>query len=264
VAALQSFQTRVQKEYPNLIATVPIRPYIEPSDHVLVMMAWKGEMLIPLPYKRGWDGVSELHDWFVKNKIKYNAGADKGGGNRAIYGVDKRSDYAIQTTNMKFARGPVQMDCTTYVNFMLSIYLFGDAHNARYNADCSKFGDVSAVHCARDRYGYLLVNRLEKHGKEEKKLGYFTNAEQIVAATQGDPNRLYVLEVASEGEKKGKNKQGEEITVVHDWGVTHMALLYNGTVYHCTTHQPSSACIDKPMDEFMKHRRCSSLPRASV
>jgi hypothetical protein len=30
---------------------------------------------------------------------------------------------------------------------------------------------------------------------------------------------------------------------VHDWGVTHMALLYNGTVYHCTTHQPSSAPV---------------------
>jgi hypothetical protein len=254
-AALQSFQTRVQKEYPNLIATVPIRPYIEPSDHVLLMMAWKGEILIPLPRKRGWNGVSELHDWFVKNEIKYNSGAEKGGGNRAIFGVDKRWDYAIQTTNMKLARGPVQMDCTTYVNLMLSIYLFGDAHNAQYNADCSKFGDISAVHCARDRYGYLLVNRQEKHGKDQKKLGYFTNAEQIVEATQDDPNRLYVLEVASEADIKGKDKQGEEITIVHNWGVTHMALLYNGTAYHCTTHQPSSACIDQLINKFMKHRR---------
>jgi hypothetical protein len=101
-----------------------------------------------------------------------------------------------------------------------------------------------------DRYKHLQRKTLHLTGIAPR-----SHAEQIVAATQGDPNRLYVLEVASEGEKKGKNKQGEEITVVHDWGVTHMALLYNGTVYHCTTHQPSSACIDKPIDEFMKHRR---------
>ena len=226
-AALQSFQMSMQKQYPNLTASVPIRPNVEPTDYVLLMMAWEGNMLIPLPYKRSWNGVRELHEWFVKNEIKYNTGADKGGGNRANYGVDKRFDYAVQTTNIKFARGPVQMDCTTYVNLMLSIYLFGDAHNARYDADCSKFGGDSEFRCARDRYGYVRVNRSEKHRKDEKELGYFTKAEQIITATQDDPNRLYVLEVGSVRDLKGKNKEGEEVTVMHVGGVTHMALLYD-------------------------------------
>jgi hypothetical protein len=227
-AALQSFQALVQKQFPNLTAAVPIQPYVEPGDYVLLMMAWKGQMLIPLPYERGWNGVKHLHSWFVKNEIKYNKGADKGGGNRAIYGVDKRCDCAVQTTNKKFARGPVQMDCMTYVNLMLSIYLFGDAHNARYDADCSKFGGDSEFHCARDRYGYLRINRPEKHGKEEKQLGYFTKAEQIITATQDNSDTLYALEVGSASELKGKDKEGEEVTVMHVGGVTHMALLYNG------------------------------------
>jgi hypothetical protein len=253
--ALQSFQTSVQKQYPNLTLSVPIRSYVEPTDYVLLMMAWKGQMLIPLPYKRSWNGVKELHEWFVRNEIKYNTGADKGGGNRANYGVDKRCDYAIQSTNKRFARGPVQMDCTTYVILMLSIYLFGDAHNARYDADCSKFGGDSEFHCARDRYGYVRVNRSEKQGKVEKQLGYFTKAEQILTATEQDPDSLYVLEVGSPRDVKGKDKEGDEVTVMHVGGVTHMALLYNDRVYECTTHQPGAACIDRPVEKFMANKR---------
>jgi hypothetical protein len=261
-AALQSFQTSVRKQYPDLTLAVPIRPYVEPGDHVLLMMAWKGQMLIPLPYKRSWNGVKELHEWFVTNDIKYNSGADKGGGNRANYGVDKHPDYAVQTTNKRFARGPVQMDCTTYVNLMLSIYLFGDAHNARYDADCSKFGGDSEFHCARDRYGYMRVNRPERQGKVEKQLGYFTRTDQILAATEEDPDRLYALEVGSPRDVKAKDKEGDEVTVMHVGGVTHMALLYKGRVYECTTHQPRAACIDRTVKEFMANKRTVYLFKA--
>jgi hypothetical protein len=104
-AALKSFQISIRGRYPHLAPTIPIRSYVEPNDYVLLMLAWEGQMLIPLPYERGWRGVKELHEWFVKNQVKYNKGADKGGGNRAIYGVDKRCDYAIQTTNTNFSAG---------------------------------------------------------------------------------------------------------------------------------------------------------------
>jgi hypothetical protein len=155
----------------------------------------------------------------------------------------------------KNSRGPVQMDCTTYVNLMVSIYLFGDARNAHYDADCSKFGGDSDFHCARDRYGYKRVNRSEKQGKAEKQLGYFTKAEQVLTATEQGPERLYVLEVGSPRDVKGKDKQGDEVTVMHVGGVTHMALLYNKRVYECTTHQPGAACIDRTIEKFMTNKR---------
>ena len=54
------------------------------------------------------------------------------------------------------------MDCTTYANLMLSVYLYGNAHNPAYDGDCRKIGEVSSFHCARDRYGFMIVNRRDK------------------------------------------------------------------------------------------------------
>jgi hypothetical protein len=138
---------------------------------------------------------------------------------------------------------------------MLSIYLVGDAHNARYDANCSKFGGDSEFHCARDRYGYKRVDRSTKDGKGGEQVGYFTKADQILTATQDNSDRLFVIEVATPRDLKGKNKHGDEVTKVHVGGVTHMALLYNGSVYECTTHQPSAACIDRSIDRFMANKR---------
>ncbi len=235
-AALQSFQERHKS------IDVPVRPFVEPGDYCLLLMAYEAETLIPLRGKSGYGGVLDLHDWLVTNRIEYNKGAEKGQGNRAIFGIDGRPDYAVQTTTGALRAGPVEMDCTLYVNLMLSVYLNGRAHGVPYDASCKDFGGVSAVHCARDRYRLPLVERLTAASKG---VNFFETPEQIVEALENDPG-LYVLEV---GGKKGG-------------GVSHMALLAGHPlfrVYECTIGQKGPSCIDRPLAAFMENKRGTPL-----
>lgn len=109
---------------------LPENPRVDAGDDLLLAMAIDAKITIPMPSGPGLHGVQETHKWFVDNVIKYQKGAESGGGNRAIYGVDGNTQYAVQTVDGDFSQGPVQMDCTTYVNLMLSIYLTGNAHSA--------------------------------------------------------------------------------------------------------------------------------------
>lgn len=225
--ALESFQTKYQS------SGVKIQKLLSPEDYCLLLMAWKANILIPLPGKAGTPGVLAMHDWFVKNSIKYNSGAEKGGGNRAIYGVAGDNRYAVQTIEGKFATGPIQMDCTTYVNLMLSVYTSGSCHIVPYDASCADFGACSAAHCARDRYNLPLVTRAQG----DKIIRHFENADQIRDATHNSAG-IHAIEVALAG----------------TGSVTHMALLIGGTVYECTTGQSGSACISRPVEEFCKKK----------
>jgi hypothetical protein len=86
---------------------------------------------------------------------------------------------------------------------------------------------------ARERYHMPLVMRTVTKDGVAKSENYFKTADDIADATiQGG---MYALE-------KGGGPGG---------GVTHMALLYNGTVYECTTNQPVSACISSPLSSFV-------------
>jgi hypothetical protein len=87
----------------------------------------RGEVadLDPLPGKTGLAGIEAMHTWFVDNDIVYQQGAEDGGGTRCVYGVEGETGYAVQTESKAFRKGPVQMDCTTYANLMLSVYLYG-------------------------------------------------------------------------------------------------------------------------------------------
>jgi hypothetical protein len=135
------------------------------------------------------------------------------------------------------------MDCTTYVNLMLSIYIQGHAHMAPYEASCKAYGEASNNHCARERYGLQLVNRLEGQFPAQKKVNYFKTADQIIEATRNSAGRLFVLEV-------GGGSLG---------GVKHMALYLNGDVYECTTHQPNSACIKRNIALFMANKQAQII-----
>lgn len=225
--ALESFQKK------HLAEGAKLQDWVDPGDHVLLLMAWRADILIPMPGKAGMEGVLKMHEWFVQNKIKYNAGAENGAGNRAIYGVHEDTRYAVQTTSQQYKAGPVEMDCTTYVNLMLSIYLNGHCHSAPYDAACP-FGGVSANHCARDRYSMPLIRRAVTKGTTQSQVNYFENAEQMGAAVAAEPSRLYAIEVALAG----------------TGAVKHMALLTGGTVYECTTGQSGSACISRSLADF--------------
>jgi len=225
--ALEKFQKL------QLSAGAKVQAWVDPGDLVLLLMAWKAGILIPLPRKAGIEGVLAMHDWFVKNNIKYNAGAEKGAGNRAVYGVHEDTRYAVQTTSLQYQAGPVEMDCTTYVNLMLSIYASGHCHSAPYDASCP-FGGVSANHCARDRYSMPLITRKLADATTNGHVNYFENAEQITAAVAAESTKLYAIEVGLSG----------------TGSVKHMALLTDGMVYECTTGQSGSACVSRSVGDF--------------
>lgn len=214
---------------------LPDRSYVDPDDDCLLLMAKQAEIVIPIPDGTGGPALRSLHQWFVDNNIKYETGAEHGGGTRSFWGLDYKDscDYAIQRNSGRYERGPVMMNCTTYVNMAVSIFISGDVHRAPYDGDCSCYGAVSNNHIARDRYGLPLISRDVTVHDKTKKENYFKTADEIQAVTK--PRNLYVLEV-------GGGAVG---------GVSHMAILYDGEVYECTTHQPASACIKRPLETFV-------------
>ena len=128
------------------------------------------------------------------------------------------------------------MDCTTYVNLMLSVYKGGHAHESPYAARCSQYGVGASVHIGDHRYGFPLVKR-RVGGRE---VSHFTTAQELRDATKGKSALLSVLEV-------GKRRL--------NWGVSHMVLMHSDRVYECTTGQPGCAVIDRTLDAFMAAHR---------
>jgi hypothetical protein len=239
-----AFQSFVKKHGtgPQRTAT-----YLEPDDELLLLMAQKANLVIPLSGFSGMAGVKAVHKWFEENQTQYNPGAERGLGDRALWGVHKNRAFVVQTLGAKspyhvaggFGPAALEMDCTTYVNLMLSIYLKGDAHTATYVADCSAFGGTTTKHLARERYAFPLIMR--KAG--DKTFNYFQGAADILEATKPASASLYVLEVG--GQVGG--------------GVSHMALLYGSDVYECTTKQPICACISRPLEAFLANKGRSPI-----
>lgn len=214
--------------------------HLEPNDELLLVMAQEASILLPLSGFRGMAGVKEMHRWLRDNRIQYNQGAQRGEGNRAVWGVHGNTAFAVQSTgvrylnghfrDVKFAAGPVEMDCTLYVNLMLSLYFTGHLHTGMYEAS-TPFGAIAPKHLARDRYGLPLVWRRTA----TQPVNWFRTAAEIADATKASPTSVYVLEVAGGAEG----------------GVTHMALMSGSTVYECTTGQVGSSCINRSLEQFM-------------
>lgn len=210
----------------------PYRLEVHPDSEELVILARLAQIEIQLPQQTGMQGIQRMHDWFVERETKYQEGAESGGGNRAVYGIAGFPGFAIQRINRAWRKGPVLMDCTTYVNLMLGIFFRGNAHQPPYDASCADYGKKSPVHCGRDRYGFREV--AATFGAETR--GYVKSAEEMAATAK--ERTLYVLEVADSGNS-----------------VSHMALLYDGAVMECTTKQPKSACISRSIPDFMRTKK---------
>jgi hypothetical protein len=210
----------------------PYRLEVSPDSDELLILVTLAQLEIPLPGATGMNGIQRMHDWFVERGTKYNQGAESGLGNRAIYGIRGHTGSAIQRINQAWRKGPVEMDCTTYVNLMLGIFFKGNAHQAPYDANCADYGGLSKVHCGRDRYGFKEIS--VTFGSEAR--SYVTTADEMTAVAKEDT--LYVLEIA-----KSNNS------------VVHMALLYNGSAMECTINQPASACIKRSIADFMRGKR---------
>lgn len=209
---------------------LPNTGYVDPNDSCLIKLLEQAGILIMLPGKNGLAGVFQLHDDFRRSGVTYEPGAaTKAGGSHAYWGLDDMELYVVQTDHGQFTKGPVYMNCTTYVNLMLSVYYWGNAHNDDYDADCSCFGGTLG-HLALERYG-LQLNMRETDGKS---VNYFTDAEQISASVNSAA--LYVIEI--------DHNRAE--------GVSHMTLLTNGKIYESTNRNGMSAltCISTGLREW--------------
>jgi len=224
-------------EKPKPDPAVVEQAWVNPKDPILGHLARAASLIIPLPGKRGIDGVVQMHQWFVDNGITYQKGAEKGKGTRATFGLDGHDDLAIQTTGEVLKRGPVQMDCTTYVNLMLGVFARGDLHGAPYDAS-TPYGWENPKHMARDRYMFPLLTR---DTASARNLHYFDDPDDILGATTS--GNLYVMELAG-------TVTNPKTNVKMHGAVTHMALLFEGDTYECTTGQPGSACISRGLKQF--------------
>src|SRR5271157_4444522 len=72
----------------------PEKRQVNPGDDILTQMAADAKIVLPLPAAQGLSGLLQTHKWFTDNGIKYQQGAESGGGNRAIYGVEGDKRYA--------------------------------------------------------------------------------------------------------------------------------------------------------------------------
>lgn len=209
--------------------------YVNPDDDILLDLCQDAQIVIPLYGLSDITGVGVLYLWASESGVKYDPGAEHGQGACAFYGLDfqGKTDYIVMKQSLKFLRGPVRLDCTTYANINLSVYRQGHVHATPYDADCSQFGGTSSVHMSRDRYGYKLVRR----GEGATAPNFFhLDADEIAAATK--TGRMYHMELAVPG----------------TGSVKHMAVMHNGWVFECTTGQSGSACLCRTLPEFIKSK----------
>jgi len=216
--------------------------HVEPGDPLLLLMAYDAKVLIPLPGKAGEKGFAELHDWLSKAGISYQKGAEKGEGNRAIWGLFDSTNFAIQTCGkfLDLKKGPPQLDCTTYANLMLSVYFEGNCHKT-YKAALAATGGGSekTEHIGRDRYDMDLIESDEK-SKSGEPLNYLSGLDEIRRKTEPYPTKIHHIEIAGTKRVKGRKVYGF---------ITHMALLYNGMVYECSSLL--DGCVKRTLQTFM-------------
>jgi hypothetical protein len=246
-AALIAFQKRRLTTAP--LGTFPNKraeEILTVGSPILSLLAYEAGVLLPVIGEKGIKGFQKMHDWLVANKVQYQTGAEKGEGNRAVWGLFGNSRLAIQTAGAERCfQGPILLDCTTYTNLMMAIYHEGNLHGS-YNAALQATGGGSAAteHLGKSRWGYELLSC----PSNPKPRNYHRTTEEILAATESRQGKLFQLEVGS----TFKGVPGF---------VRHMALMYGHTVYECTPKPllHGSACISRPLAEFMKNKTASII-----
>ncbi len=193
---------------------------LQPQDEWLVRMAAAAQILVPMPIVSDYRGIDELHEWMVSQEIKYEPATEYGSTNsRSFWPIAGNPDLAIQLQthgynaagavahmNRYIEPGPIQINCTTYANMMLAVYLFGTLDHPNYKPWVGEFGGNTNVHLSQNRYGFRLIKTPEGGT-------YFTSAEQILDVV--NDWEIYSMEIGCDP----------------NHGTGHYATLHNSIVY---------------------------------
>lgn len=207
---------------------------IEPTDATAFNLAYNAQVLIEMPRACGIGGIQRLNDWYIKNQILYQQGAEKGGGDRATYALTGFPGWAAQTIALRWQRGPVKMDCTTYVNLAMGVYFSGEAAG-KYDA-ATPYGGKSTNKIAF-RYDYHAIERpsldMRRGRSVPSDLSTAADLQDVVSDT--DEQGLYIVERAR-----------------MDGFVKHMALLHRGTIWEFNTMNPVNGTqfFSRPLESF--------------
>lgn len=207
---------------------------IDPSDATAFNLAYTAKILIEMPRACGIGGVQRLNEWFGKNSILYQMGAEKGEGNRATYALEGFPDWAVQSVDRRWQAGPVRMDCTTYVNLAMGVYFSGEARG-KYDA-ATPYGGKSTNKIA-NRYDFHAIERPSLDLKRGRSVPADLTTAADLQDVVNDTNEqgLYIVERAR-----------------MDGFVTHMALLHRGTIWEFNTMNPVNGTqfFSRPVERF--------------
>lgn len=195
--------------------------FLDPVLHksLLYFLASEAGVLINLPHrKKGKEAITEFFDYCRKKNIPYRWKAV----NRMVWGLDGFAHVGIATCNDKFFPGgdSVGLNCTSFANLMLSIWIWGNAHQQPYDASQMVGGydplsdrfNMHAVHHGIIHEGFVWFEK----DKDYKSVRQAYDA--ITAAVH--PDRLYFV---ASCEKQSALS-------------THDMVLFNGEVYQCNEH----------------------------
>jgi hypothetical protein len=139
---------------------------IEPNDSTAFNLAYQANILIEMPCACGIGGIIRLNDWFSKNQILYQTGADKSLGDRATYKLsgfqDGRLNELLDAGNLVQSKWIARPMLTLLWVFTLS----GEAAG-KYDAS-TPFGGTSQNKIAY-RYDFKSLERSSIDLKMAKK-----------------------------------------------------------------------------------------------
>ena len=248
--ALLSFQQKwndalgVEFDLPAANKRTPLT-LLQPDDDWLLRMAASAQILIPMPGIRDFVGISQLHDWLKSKGFKYEPAADSlGEPSRSFWPIHGRPNLAIQLQRgLKLHQinpGPIQINCTSYANMMLAVYLCGNLYHPGYCPYALDIGAGSKKHLAQ-RYQFQIMPRKAKDGtpavdKDGKPIRYFTSPEQIVAVV--DDWEIYSMEIGSRA----------------NHGTGHHTIVHNKKVYESKDNKENpSATVTDDLDTYFKN-----------
>jgi len=218
------------------IARIPITDTVAPSDTTVMRLAEEAEILFDISLKDDFSGVLDLNNNLCE--ATYEPGADGKGSPLGciFYGLQGFPRTVVQLQlggnfnqgpPEQIQPGPIQMNCTTYANIAMSVYMNGTVQIDQYNPDVHEIGDYGP-HLAH-RYGFALM--VKKDAKVDASV--FRTAEEIEEYVK--PGTLYSIECA--GGRGG--------------GVHHEAVMYDNIVYHSYPMGYAPTILDDTLDEFV-------------